>query len=367
VRDDRAFDALKTAAFDLGAEPALILDTGGFLVAANEAAEALFGQNLSLLARGRFVSALPPGSVLGALIARCLDEERPVRERALEITLPGHSGLSADAAAAPLGGGAVLLTLRVRQALTGSDSAGDVAGLRSVVGLGRMLAHEIKNPLAGIRGAAQLLRDGAAPADLQFAELIIEETERIRRLVDRMEAFSEDSAPARSAVNIHRVLDRVMALAANGVADGLVLHAVYDPSLPPALGEEDQLIQVFLNLAKNAAEAAHSRGDGRGEITISTAYRHGVKVRGHRNRDGGGGPSGAPLEVRITDNGPGVPPAVRDCLFEPFVTTKANGTGLGLALVAKIVNAHGGMIDFESAAGRTAFRVLLPVAPVPAL
>jgi two-component system nitrogen regulation sensor histidine kinase GlnL len=366
VRDDRASQALKSAAFDLGAEPALILDNDGFLVAANEAAEALFGQNLSMLARGRFVTALPPASVLAQLIARCLEEERPVRERALEVTLPGHPGLSADAAAAPLGGGAVLLTLRVRQALTGSDSAGDVAGLRSVVGLGRMLAHEIKNPLAGIRGAAQLLRDGAAPADLQFAELIIEETERIRRLVDRMEAFSEDSAPTKSPVNIHRVLDRVMALAANGVADGLVLHAVYDPSLPPALGEEDQLIQVFLNLAKNAAEAAHARGDGRGEITISTAYRHGVKVRGHRNRDGGG-LSAAPLEVRITDNGPGVPPAVRDCLFEPFVTTKANGTGLGLALVAKIVNAHGGMIDFESKAGRTAFRVLLPVAPVPAL
>jgi two-component system nitrogen regulation sensor histidine kinase GlnL len=366
MKNDRAFADLKTAAFDLGAEPALILDSAGLLVAANEAAEALFGQNLSLLARGSFVSALPPDSVLGALIARCLDEDRPVRERALEVTFPGHPGLSADASAAPLGEGAVLITLRVRQPLTGSDSAGDVAGLRSVVGLGRMLAHEIKNPLAGIRGAAQLLRDGAAPADLQFAELIIEETERIRRLVDRMEAFSEDSAPARSAVNIHRVLDRVMALAANGVADGLVLHAVYDPSLPPALGEEDQLIQVFLNLAKNAAEAAHARGDGRGEITISTAYRHGVKVRGHRNREGGA-LSAAPLEVRITDNGPGVPAAVRDCLFEPFVTTKANGTGLGLALVAKIVNAHGGMIDFESKAGRTAFRVLLPVAPVPAL
>ena len=367
MRDDRALGALKTAAFDLGAEPALILDADGFLVAANEAAEALFGQNLSLLARGSFASALPPGSVLGSLIARCLEEDRPVRERALEVALPGHPGLSADAAAAPLGEGAVLVTLRVRQALTGSDSAGDVAGLRSVVGLGRMLAHEIKNPLAGIRGAAQLLRDGAAPADLQFAELIIEETERIRRLVDRMEAFSENSAPPRSAVNIHRVLDRVVALAANGVADGLVLHAVYDPSLPPALGEEDQLIQVFLNLAKNAAEAAHARGDGRGEITISTAYRHWVKVRGHRSREGGGALSAAPLEIRITDNGPGVPAAVRDCLFEPFVTTKANGTGLGLALVAKIVNAHAGMIDFESKAGRTTFRVLLPVAPVPAL
>ena len=203
---------------------------------------------------------------------------------------------------------------------------------------------------------------GAAAADLQFAELISDETERIRRLVDRMEAFSEETPPASAPVNIHRVLDRVVALAANGVADGLVLQAVYDPSLPPAWGEEDQLIQVFLNLAKNAAEAAHSRGDGRGEISIATAFRHGVRVRGHRDVNGGN-LSSAPLEVRITDNGPGVPAGIRDCLFEPFVTTKANGTGLGLALVAKIVGAHGGMIDFESKPGRTVFRVLLPVAP----
>jgi two-component system nitrogen regulation sensor histidine kinase GlnL len=362
VRDGQAHAALKVAAFDLGAEPALILDKDGHLVAVNEAAESLFGQNLSFLARGRLVSALPPDSALERLIDRCLVEERSVRERRLDVSLPGQPVLTADGAAAPLGGGAVLVTLRPRPPMTGADNAGDVAGLRSVVGLGRMLAHEIKNPLAGIRGAAQLLKAGAAAADLQFAELIIDETERIRRLVDRMEAFSEETPPASAPVNIHRVLDRVVALAANGVADGLVLQAVYDPSLPPAWGEEDQLIQVFLNLAKNAAEAAHSRGDGRGEISIATAFRHGVRVRGHRDVNGGN-LSSAPLEVRITDNGPGVPAGIRDCLFEPFVTTKANGTGLGLALVAKIVGAHGGMIDFESKPGRTVFRVLLPVAP----
>jgi two-component system nitrogen regulation sensor histidine kinase GlnL len=367
MRDGSAFGALKITAFDLGAEPALILDSGGYLVAVNEAAEALFGQNLSLLAKGRFSTTLSPGSALVRLIERCREEDRPVRERGLDFALPGQLALTADGTAAPLGGGAVLVTLRPRPPMTGADNAGDVAGLRSVVGLGRMLAHEIKNPLAGIRGAAQLLKVGAAAADLQFAELIIEETERIRRLVDRMEAFSEDTPPVRMPVNIHRVLDRVVALAASGIADGLVLQAVYDPSLPPAWGEEDQLIQVFLNLAKNAAEAAHSRGDGRGEIAISTAYRHGVRVRGHRDRQGGNALAAAPLEIRITDNGPGVPAAVRDCLFEPFVTTKNNGTGLGLALVAKIVGAHGGMIDFESKAGRTAFRVLLPVAPAPAL
>ena len=131
----------------------------------------------------------------------------------------------------------------------------------------------------------------------------------------------------------------------------------YDPSLPPTAGDEDQLIQVFLNLIKNAAEAAHARGDGRGEILISTAFRHGLRLR----LGDGGQAKGAPLEVRIQDNGPGVAPGLRDQLFEPFVSSKANGTGLGLALVAKLVGAHGGLVDFESEPGRTVFRVLLPV------
>jgi two-component system nitrogen regulation sensor histidine kinase GlnL len=220
-----------------------------------------------------------------------------------------------------------------------------------------MLAHEIKNPLAGIRGAAQLLKAGAGAEDIPLAQLIVDETGRIHRLVDRMQSFSEEAPPVRSAVNIHVVLDRVRALVASGVADGLELRENYDPSLPAAWAEEDQLIQVFLNLVKNAAEAARARGDGRGQISMATAWRDGIRVRLGDGRKS----LATPLEIKVADNGPGVPPAMWDQLFQPFVTTKPHGVGLGLALSAKMVAAHDGLIDFESEPGRTVFRVLLPV------
>ena len=347
VRTDAA--GLRALAFDLHPSPALVFSGDNRLAACNEAAEGLFGRTIGALSRRRLPDALPPDSLLPSLVDRARQEQLIVRERAVDIALPDRSPTEAEAAAIPLGDGAVLLTLQVKAATASLDRTG--GALRSVAGMGRTLAHEVKNPLAGIRGAAQLLSaaGGGSVEDAALAQLIVDEVDRIRRLIDRVEAFAEERAPERRPVNIHRVLDRVRALMAVGLGEQIVFREAFDPSLPHAYGDEDQLIQVFLNLVKNATEAANSRGDGRGDVSITTSYRQGFRT--------------APLEIRVQDNGPGVSAELKDRLFDPFVTTKAQGAGLGLTLVAKLVAGQGGLIDFDSEPGATVFRVLLPVAP----
>jgi two-component system, NtrC family, nitrogen regulation sensor histidine kinase GlnL len=291
------------------------------------------------------------------LLRRAWQSNAPVSGRDMMVRGPSFGEISCDITAAPSDeGGFVALVLRPRG--KGRDLAErlhDSAGARSMAAIGRTLAHEIKNPLAGIRGAAQLLVRDANPDELELVNLIVEETDRVRRLIDRMESFGDDAPTTFAPINVHASLERVAALAENGFASGVSIKRRFDPSIPDALGDEDQLIQVFLNLARNAVEAAQGRAEG-AEIILATAYRHGVRVRT---------PSGQardlPLEIAFYDNGRGVREDLRDCLFEPFVTTKASSGGLGLPLVQKIVSAHGGVVDFESEPGRTVFRVRLPL------
>jgi two-component system nitrogen regulation sensor histidine kinase GlnL len=227
---------------------------------------------------------------------------------------------------------------------------------RSVIALAAMLAHEIKNPLSGIRGAAQLLEQAAGDEDRPLTKLICDETDRIVKLVDRMEVFSDERPTDREPVNIHVVLDHVKRLAQSGFARQVKFVEDYDPSLPPVLANRDQLVQVFLNLLKNAAEAM-GEGAVDGEIQLTTAFRPGVRlsVPGSKTR------VSLPLEFCVKDNGPGVPEDLMPHLFDPFVTTKQSGSGLGLALAAKIVGDHGGIIECESQPRRTIFRVLMPI------
>ena len=225
---------------------------------------------------------------------------------------------------------------------------------RSVTGMAAVLAHEVKNPLSGIRGAAQLLEQNAAPEDRDLTTLICDEADRICGLVDRMELFSDQRPIERAAVNIHEVLEHVRKIGQAGFASRVRFKESYDPSLPFVDGHRDKLVQVFLNLIKNAAESIPGEG---GEITLATSYRHGLRLA----VPGSGNRVHLPLEVSVHDNGAGVPDDIRAHLFEAFVTSRAAGSGLGLSLVAKIIGDHGGVIEWESEARNTVFRVRLPV------
>jgi two-component system nitrogen regulation sensor histidine kinase GlnL len=231
------------------------------------------------------------------------------------------------------------------------------AAARSVSGMAAVLAHEIKNPLSGIKGAAQLLEQGLSDEDRALSQLIVSETDRIRNLVNRMEVFGDERPLAKEPVNIHDVLNHVRRLSETGFGRGVRIIEDYDPSLPPIPGNRDKLVQAFLNLLKNAAEAIGENDEGHGRIIMQTSFRPGVRLL----VPGADARMSLPLMIQIEDNGSGVPDHLKPHLFDPFVTTKHNGTGLGLALVAKIVGDHGGIIECESEANRTVFRVLLPM------
>ncbi|MCF8486185.1 MAG: PAS domain-containing protein [Rhodobacteraceae bacterium] len=226
---------------------------------------------------------------------------------------------------------------------------------KSAIGMAEMLAHEIKNPLAGISGAAQLISMNANAEDRELTDLIVEETRRIVKLLDQVEQFGNLRKPDRRAVNIHDALDRARKSALVGFAAHMTIVEDYDPSLPPTFADPDQLMQVFLNLIKNAAEACRTTGS---TIRLHTYYDLSLRLR-RKN----GGPSVLPLNIEIIDDGPGLPPEIATDIFEPFVSGRENGTGLGLALVSKIISDHEGWVQVDSVPGRTVFRVSLPVAP----
>ncbi len=341
--------------------PVLTIGADNEILRVNTAAESFLESSQRVLERKNLRDYMPFGSPVLALIDEVRMRGASVSEYRVDVGGP-RLGMEriVDAFAIPLGDddGVVVLMLQERtiadkmnRQLTHRTAA------RSVTALGAMLAHEIKNPLSGIRGAAQLLEQSAGEDDRLLTRLICDEADRIVKLVERVELFGEAGPAAdRGPINIHAVLDHVKRLAQSGFARNVRIVENYDPSLPPIYGSRDQLVQIFLNLLKNSAEAIGPDAL-EGEIVLSTAFRTGMRLQS----PGSSERVSLPIEIAVRDNGPGIPDEFVSEMFDPFVTTKENGTGLGLALVAKIIGDHGGIIECDPAPRRTTFRILLPM------
>ncbi len=339
------------------ADAVLVVRRDGAIEFANLAAEQFFDLSMAQMKRRKLDSLLPRDSPVFVLIDQVFSTGKIVREFGLTLDTPRVGSHFAAIQAGPIveRPDTIVLTVQPQSIARKIDRQLTHRGAaRSVTAMAAMLAHEVKNPLSGIRGAAQLLETNLGADDRALTKLICDETDRICALVDRIEVFWDRPPGPREGVNIHQILDHVKAVALAGFASGVRFRENYDPSLPPVLGDRNQLIQVFLNLVKNAAEAIPGSN---GEIVLGTAYRQGVRLAmpgAERRVD-------LPLSVTVEDNGEGIPDDIRLHLFDPFVTTKAKGSGLGLALVAKIIDDHGGMVEFSSESGRTVFNVMLPV------
>jgi two-component system nitrogen regulation sensor histidine kinase GlnL len=338
--------------------PAMIIDEGGRISEVSPSAEIFLNLSQRALVGQPLLDRLSIDAPMEDALARVRLHQSPVVIADAEVTTGERAPQTCALHLAPMQDieGAVLMMMAPRDI---SDRLGHAmrvtSAAKSAIGMAEMLAHEIKNPLAGISGAAQLLAMNLAPEDLEMTDLIVEETRRIVKLLEQVEQFGNISPPVLRAVNLHDALDRARRSALVGFGAKMKIIEDYDPSLPATFADADQLMQVFLNLLKNASEAAGPKG---GTIRLHTFYDHSLR---RKRRDGS--QAALPLQIEIIDDGPGIPPDIAADIFEPFVSGRENGTGLGLALVSKIITDHEGWISVDSHPGRTVFRISMPLAP----
>jgi two-component system nitrogen regulation sensor histidine kinase GlnL len=341
--------------------PALILGPDDLILDLNPAAETFLNASKKSLIGHPVWDKIFIDAPLEEAFARVRDGQSPLFVNTVDVGTGSKKPVSCDVQISPLldRPDHVLVLLESRE-LAGrlNRAMSSQSAAKSAIGMAEMLAHEIKNPLAGITGAAQLISMSLTGEDLELADLIVEETRRIVKLLDQVEEFGNVRPPARKAVNVHDVLDRARKSAMVGFAAHMKIEELYDPSLPATYADPDQLQQVFLNLLKNASQACANGGT----IKIRTFYEMSLRLR---RKDGTG--AAVPLQIEIIDDGPGLPSEIAAQIFEPFVSGRENGTGLGLALVSKIISDHEGWIAVESVPGMTVFRVSLPIAPKDAL
>ncbi len=335
--------------------PAIILDAQDRIAEMNPAAEGFFMTSDKAIRNQPVWDKLAVDAPLEKALERARDNNAPLFVNDVDVGTGDRAPLQCNLQIAPLTGkaGHMILLISPRELagrVTQSQSVKSAA--KSAIGMAEMLAHEIKNPLAGITGAAQLLSMNLSQQDLELTDLIVSESRRIVGLLEQVEQFGNVTKPKLRAVNLHDVLDRARRSALVGFAANMTIVEDYDPSLPLAVGDPDQLLQVLQNLLKNATEAAGRTG---GKITLHSYYQQSLRV--HR---GAGGGKSLPLQIEVIDDGPGLPEEIANDVFDPFVSGRENGTGLGLALAAKIISDHDGWISVSSVPGRTVFRISLP-------
>ena len=337
--------------------PIFVVNQNGIITYLNGAAEQFFDQGASRLLDKALDNLIPFDSPIFDLINNVRNGGMSTFEYGIDVDIPRGGGRGLMVSASPMTAENADITISIHQQFAAKSLERQHEyrqSARSVSAMASMLAHEIKNPLSGIRGAAQLLERSVSGADQSLARLIQNETDRVCSLVDRMDVFADSAFIERKSLNVHEVLKRAIDSASVGFGKKVTFSTDFDPSLPEVEGNFDVLVQVFLNLVKNASEAINGKG---GQITLKSAYRRGVSMV----VAGGMGRVHLPLCISVADNGPGVPEGIARSLFDPFVTTKSEGTGLGLAFVAKAVDDHGGMIECDSSSSGAEFRVYLPI------
>ncbi|MGX0876793.1 two-component system nitrogen regulation sensor histidine kinase GlnL [Roseovarius sp. MBR-154] len=334
--------------------PALVIDAEDRITRINPAAEGFMMVSERALTGQPLWDRLAVNAPLEEAFERARENDAPLFVNDVDVGTGERAPMQCNLQVAPLAGspGHMIMLISPRE-LAGRmvQNSNVKSAAKSAIGMAEMLAHEIKNPLAGITGAAQLLSMTLGQDDLELTDLIVSESRRIVGLLERVEQFGNISAPDLKPVNLHDVLDRARRSAILGFAAHMTMIEDYDPSLPLALGDSDQLLQVVLNLLRNAAEAAKGRP---GTIRLHSYYEQSLRVRRGEGRG-----KALPLQIEIIDDGPGLPPEIAEEVFDPFVSGRENGTGLGLALAAKIISDHDGWISVSSVPGRTVFRISL--------
>ncbi|MGE4324021.1 MAG: nitrogen regulation protein NR(II), partial [Sphingobium sp.] len=284
---------------------------------------------------------------------------KPIAAYAIKVHAGRTAAMEVDLMIAPIvdHDGWRIVTVHAQGQAREIGGRGTSGGARSAMGAAAILAHEIKNPLSGIRGAAQLMESANGGRDVALTQLICNEVDRIAALIDRMQDFTTDTHLECRPANIYPLIDRATDIAAAGFARHVRIIRRYDPSLPNAMINEDALVQVMINLLKNAAEALEHIDSP--VVRVETAFRHGMSVM----VGGGKGSAVLPIEIVVIDNGPGVPDHIADHLFNPFITGRRDGQGLGLALVDKLVRDMNGFVQYvrDADAGETTFRIMLPM------